>query len=405
MAEDYDERSGFFNRRTDKSIISKSFTDGVSGRRLRIASHVFDGAPGLKTATVAGELVLRETPGGRYEIKATFFENDRSIKTLTIQKYNSKSGPSDKWYFSFIGDEIDDLIRFIAGIKTVPLEESGKVHVSDDVLRDIVLDQGQARRVFVKNAELFLHLAQQEDITRDLVAVGFRRKQLQRFESLLNDPAYFAEEQNRLECRPEDVWQQFFEANTWIFGYGLSYQFASKLDEKKLEQIVRGRDLTGAGKRSDALMKTRGLISSLCFIEIKRHDTPLLGQKPYRAEAWPPSAELVGGVSQLQTTVYGAVESLGHRLMPSDDFGDPTGEILFNIEPRSCLVVGSLGQFQTDQGINVPKFRSFELYRRHTWRPEIITFDELLQRARFIVEHGPGETATEECDDDEEIPF
>ena len=69
--------------------------------------------------------------------------------------------------------------------------------------------------------------------------------------------------------------------------------------------------------------------------------------------------------------------------------GDPTGEVLFNIEPRSCLVVGSLEQFQSDHGINVPKFRSFELYRRHTGRPEIITFDELLQRARFIVEHGP----------------
>jgi Shedu protein SduA, C-terminal len=398
VAQDYDERSRFFNRRTDKSIISKSFPDGPSGRRLRIATHIFDGRPGLRFAMVGGELILRETPGGRYEVKATFLEDDRSIKTLTIQKFNSKSGPSDKWYFSFIGEEIDSLIRFIAGIKAIPLEESGKVHIPDDVLRDIVLDQGQAREVFARNSELFLQLAQQEDITRDLVAIGYRRKQLQRFQSLLDDPAYFAEEQNRLECRPEDVWQQFFEANTWIFGYGLSYQFISKLDEKRLEQIVRGRDLVGAGKRSDALMKTRGLISSLCFVEIKRHDTPLLGSKSYRVDAWSPSSELIGGIAQLQTTVHVAVETLGHKLMPSNDFGNPTGEVLFNIEPRSCLVVGSLEQFQTEHGINIPKFRSFELYRRHTWRPEIITFDELLQRARFIVEHGPISTAIDVVD-------
>jgi hypothetical protein len=64
-------------------------------------------------------------------------------------------------------------------------------------------------------------------------------------------------------------------------------------------------------------------------------------------------------------------------------------ETVFNIEPRSCLVVGSLGEFQTENGVNVPKYRSFELFRRHTWRPEIVTFGELLQRARFIVEHGP----------------
>jgi hypothetical protein len=123
---------------------------------------------------------------------------------------------------------------------------------------------------------------------------------LQRFESLLRDADYFAREQERLQCRPEDIWQEFFEANTWIFGYGLSYQFLSKLDERKLEQTIRGRDLTAAGKRSDALMKTRGLISSLCFVEIKRHDTALLGSAQYRSDVWPPSTELAGGVSQVQ---------------------------------------------------------------------------------------------------------
>jgi hypothetical protein len=221
---------------------------------------------------------------------------------------------------------------------------------------------------------------------------------------LLNDAIYFASEQKRLDCGPEDVWQEFFETNTWIFGYGLSYQFLSKLDERKLEQIVRGRDLTAAGKRSDALMKTRGIISSLCFVEIKRHDTPLLASNPYRPDAWAPSAHLTGGVSQMQTTVHAAIETLGHKLMPRNDMGDPTGEVLFNIEPRSCLVIGSLEQFQTDHGTNIPKFRSFELYRRHTWRPEIVTFDELLQRARFIVEHGP-DTVLSEDDADDEMPF
>ena len=134
-------------------------------------------------------------------------------------------------------------------------------------------------------------------------------------------------------------------------------------------------------------------MSSLCFVEIKRHDTPLLGSAPYRPGAWSPSSELVGGVAQIQTTVHSAVEAIGHKLMPDNELGDPTGEVLLNIEPRSCLVVGTLAEFVTPNGINIPKFRSFELYRRHTWRPEILTFDELLQRARFIVEHGGDSSA------------
>lgn len=403
MTDEYDESKWFFNRRTDKGIISKRFTDTLSGQKLRIATHIFEGQSGLKFATVKEETVLRRTPAGRYEIKATFLEDDRSIRTLTIQKYNSKSGPSDKVYFSLVGGEIEAFIAFLAGIKSVVLEGPDKVHLADDVMRDIVLDQGQARRIFAENPELFLQLAQQEEITRDIVAVGYRRKQLQRFESLLSDATYFAGERERLQCRPEDVWQKFFEVNPWIFGYGLSYQFLSKLDERKLEQIVRGRDLTAAGKRSDSLMKTRGIISSLCFVEIKRHDTPLLGPGPYRPDVWPPSGDLAGGVSQVLTTVHAAVKTIGDKLVPSHDLGDPTGEILFNFEPRSCLVIGSLKQFQTEHGINVPKFRSFELYRRNTWRPEIITFDELLQRARFIVEHGPD--MGPEQDEDDETPF
>lgn len=403
MTDEYDERKWFFERRTDKTIFSKRIIDALSGAKLRIASHIVEGQTGLKFATVKDEIILRQTPAGRYEIKATFLEDDRSIRTLTIQKYSSKSGPLDKQYFSFVGREVNAFINFLAGVKTVPLEGGAKVHLSDEVLSDLILDQGQARRLFAKNPELFLDLAQHEDITRDLVAVGYRRKQLQRFDSLLHDPAYFASERENLRCRPEDVWQKFFEANTWIFGYGLSYQFLSTLDERKLEQIARGRDLAGAGKRTDALMKTSGIIKSLCFVEIKRHDTALLGSPQYRPDVWPPSAELSGGVSQVQNTVHAAIESLGHKLMPRDDMGDPTGEELFNIEPRSCLVIGSLEQFQTNRGINVPKFRSFELYRRHTWRPEIITFDELLQRARFIVEHGPEATPSENEDDD--VPF
>jgi len=403
VTDEYDERRAFFNRRTDKTIISRRITGSLFGEKLRIASHIVEGQEGLVFATVKDEVVLRQTPAGRSEIKATFLEDDRSIRTLTIQKYNSRSGPSNKYHFSFVGREIDTLIEFVAGIKTVSLEGTSKVHLPDNALRDIVLDHGQARHLFAKNRELFLQLAQQEDITRDLVAVGYRRTQLKRFESLLRNADYFASEKKRLKCRPEDVWQEFFEANTWIFGYGLSYQFLSKLDDRKLEQIVRGPDLTAAGKRSDALMKTRGLISSLCFVEIKRHDTPLLGSNQYRPDVWRPSSELAGGVSQVQTTVHSAIESLGHKMTPKDDIGDPTGEILFNIEPRSCLVAGSLDQFRTDRGVNVPKFRSFELYRRHTWRPEIITFDELLQRARFIVEHRPDTAAREDLDD--EIPF
>jgi hypothetical protein len=130
----------------------------------------------------------------------------------------------------------------------------------------------------------------------------------------------------------------------------------------------------------------------------------LLAKNEYRSGVWAPSVELTSGTAQVQGTVQAAIEKIGQRMSPTSKSGDPTGEDLFNIEPRSFLVIGSLDEFYTNHGVNISKFRSFELYRRNTSRPEIVTFDELLERARFIVEHGPTEYSPDAQDDDD-VPF
>ena len=86
-------------------------------------------------------------------------------------------------------------------------------------------------------------------------------------------------------------------------------------------------------------------------------------------------------------TVEKLIRQLDEKYEPLTPSGDPSGEALFAYQPRSYLVVGQLSEFQTEQGPNIGKYRSFELFRRNTIRPEIITFDELYQRAKFIVEH------------------
>jgi hypothetical protein len=177
-----DPREIFFGRRTDKAIFSKQFADVISGEKLRIVSRVLDGKEGLQFAKVGEEIVLRTTSAGRFQIKATVVEDDRHIKTLTLQRY-SQNRPLEQ-SFSFVGPEIDTLLEFVAGIQTVPLASENKVHVSDNTLKDIVLNRAQAQSLFAKHESLFTEIAQSEDLKRDLVAVGYRRKQLEKFEAL-----------------------------------------------------------------------------------------------------------------------------------------------------------------------------------------------------------------------------
>ena len=229
------------------------------------------------------------------------------------------------------------------------------------------------------------------DITaKDVATLGHRRKQLGEFEHLLNDDGFLESYKSSLgaNIKTEAVWQDFFEKNTWIFGYGLNYYFNSPLDDEKLEQAVKGHDFTGAGKRVDVLLKTHGFISALSFGEIKTHKTHLLKQvaSPYRKESWQISDELSGGIAQVQRSVQVSLSNIRSRTTIKDEIGAPTGEQLFLYQPKSFLVIGSLSEFQSAHGINEEKYSSFELFRRNLSAPEIITFDELFQRAKFIVE-------------------
>ncbi len=149
---------------------------------------------------------------------------------------------------------------------------------------------------------------------------------------------------------------------------------------------MAGFSVAGPGKRADALLRTSGRIRSLVFAEMGHHETALLGRREYRPGCWAPSSDLVGGVTQIQQTVDRAVRSIGNRLADLDDEGAETGEATWLIRPRSYLIVGDLDQLRRDSGgVHPAKHQSFELYRRNLYKPEVITFDELLARAEWHV--------------------
>ncbi|GLX39595.1 hypothetical protein Sros01_56680 [Streptomyces roseochromogenus] len=223
-----------------------------------------------------------------------------------------------------------------------------------------------------------------EDIRR----ISNRKSQLQRFKNLLADPEFFEQERGQL-AGPEAVWQSFFEENPWIFGYGLNLVACEPLDDGKLERITTGANIfTGAGKRSDAVMRSKGFISSLLLCEIKTHMTPLLASAPYRPpDVYQVSKEVVGAVAQVQKTAHKALRLVTgqlHRLYQDD--GAPTDIEISTARPRQVLVIGTLSEFTERGAANPEKSTSFEQYRRSIQDVEVITFDELYERACFIVE-------------------
>ena len=274
----------YLNPLPGKTYISPSLQAfGDKDRRVRIASKVLPSEDGYEYVKERDEVVLRKKTDAATYITAKFLEDTRQTFVLTVQKFMSETGQPYGSGFSFVGDEIGKFCEFLANIQSVDFKSKAKVNISDEELRKIALTTHQAKTFVTENQQLFAEVLRSEVTTEDLIAVGYRKKQLDVYESLLNDPSYFDSLKEKKKCSNEGLWQKYFEKNPWVFGYGLGYIFLSGLDDRKLEQVVQGHSIDSHGKRVDALMKTKGIISNLCFVELKTHVTELLDSKPYRS--------------------------------------------------------------------------------------------------------------------------
>ncbi|KRA82091.1 hypothetical protein ASD78_02165 [Lysobacter sp. Root667] len=359
-------------------------------RRARYLDRVFPDVEGEVLAVVKHELVLRTTTTGKRQIKLYVVEDPRGIRSLVLQNFNMGDGgdtPSRNTHFSLFGQEIDDLLEIASLAREGDFQVSGKFRIGVNQLQRLDITPEAVRALVGSDTGLLENVLRNEVTEKDVVAVAYRKQQVKRFESLLRDPVYFKEEQERAAGNgAEAVWQSFFEENHWIFGGTLFLTSAGSIDSGKLERAVAGASVAGYGKRTDALLRTRGRIGALCFVEIKCHTTPLLKSTQYRPGVWAPSEQIVGAISQVQRTIQLAERTIEKSLRPTDSNGNPISDDAYLIRPRSVLICGDLEQFVTPLGVNEDKYTSFELFRRHLQGPEIVTFDELLERAKLMVE-------------------
>lgn len=184
----------------------------------------------------------------------------------------------------------------------------------------------------------------------------------------------------------EKDWEYFFQKNDWIFGYGLNYQFMGLLST---QNYVGGTNFTGGGGQiGDFILKTEGDLKYTVLVEIKKPSTNLISTKSnsrdqikYRNGAYLLSGELLGGVSQLQVNC----ETWSRTSKEFTNNNELYTKNIQTVQPKGILVIGNLSQIKDD----IEQSNTFELYRQNLRNPEIITFDELFERAKFIVTKPP----------------
>lgn len=329
----------------------------------------------------------------RNKIKTTFtfIKENNKITQVSFKrfKYYKKKGyvaQDEQIVFSFsFFKQIIDYLKLLSELNLADINERRITLAEDDLPADDETKKKIKTFLLRKDGQQIIEELLNSGIitSTDIVNIGYRKKQLEIFDKLLNDPDYIAiykTENNITDERLEILWQHFFSKNDWIFGYGLDYKFLGILQK---EAHISNTDLSGKdGVIGDFLL---GCNKFTVLVELKRPDTDLFKNKN-RSNSWSLSNELVDAFSQiLEQKASWQIQAESNA---NNNYNDD-GEIIKQktIDPKTILIIGNSNQYSGETKEQQIKAKSFELFRRDSRNIEIITFDELIERAKFIAQH------------------
>ena len=199
----------------------------------------------------------------------------------------------------------------------------------------------------------------------------------------------------------ESFWQSFFESNQWIFGYGLNYKFLHLIID---QPYYGGTNYSGKGaQRGDYLMSTKAEAHFTVLVEIKTPVTNILSadssgsHRSIRSDTWLLSSNLLGSISQLQVNT----RTWSIKSQQKENSVSLEKSNIYTVEPKGILVIGCLSEFENNES----KLNCFEIFRRNIHNPEIMTFDELYERAKFIVFNNQSIIVNIAPDENSDLPF
>ena len=304
-----DEKKYFDGKKNDRIYISKRISHKNSDdtiTNIRYVSKVIDSEEIWEEVKQKGEIILRITSGGRQEILAKVLERNNGIYVLTIRRYTKKTGIPHEISFSFIGSEIKKLKDFIDDIVLLSFKGDEKSRVEES-------DLLKMKEIFSKNPDIkLIEETLRHNITdKDIVALGFRKHQLEIFKKLLCEDylqTYKKEIIKRESIKDELVWQYFFNKNQWIFGYGLDYKFQGILQK---EFHASNSEADGSNEViGDFLLGDKRFTT---FVELKKPDTKIFGKEKNRSNSWRLSNHLIDAVSQILEQKASGQIKLGNK--------------------------------------------------------------------------------------------
>jgi hypothetical protein len=363
----------------------------------RLYSHEFEAGRFFQVVHEdENEATIRFAP--RTMLKIIYIKDQEDIEGFEIIKLVNESEKERVKLSKFNFAQLKEFLRFISeidlkGITARRLKILDDQELDSDSIRSVktlLSKEGGAKLVETLINEGFIS-------SKDIVNTSFRKRGLQYFKNLKDDPKYwktYAAENNISSHSEEKVWQFFFEKNQWIFGYGLDYRYQEILQR---EVHLSDAELDGSNSVIGDYLLGDNFFTT--FVELKKPSTPLFANKGNRSNSWRLSNDLIDSVSQI-------LEHKASGLIRLDNNQYVNGEPLKQkaYDSKVILIIGDWSELEksgSTQERNI-KRKTFELFRRDSRNIEILTFDELFERACFIAE---GKKEADFIIEDDNLPF
>ena len=384
----HDDDYEFFGlRKQSKTYITKVFTFGAhTDERVRNVRMVLEGSDEVLFGEVEGALCLRLTGGVRKnQVTALVTQDNKNVRRVTLQTFKTRASRGASWIetfekdeFAFRQDEFERLVRFLTRIEFIDFSNQETFQIED-----ISTGHGPKAIIDAEDRDLVRRLRslrpEQRMRTLDALRAELSPEEVNVLLGRRRGLSEFEDHMTRNDW-DEVQWQDFFEREQWVFGYGLDYRIMRQF----------GREMTiGTGGSDNRNRPVIDFLSTFkdytVLVEIKRPDTGIFRPRQGgRAGTWDFSRGFVAAVSQIleQKAEWASFAESGTH------YSRQTGVALAarTRNAKAILVVGSRDEFVREQPEREADVRrdTFELFRRETRGIDIITFDELLERARFI---------------------
>jgi len=369
-------------RKEGKIYVSKVFKLHNNSDEVRNIKIVFENSQIALIGEIEGAMTLRMSPNKKQQVLTLVTQDDKKIKRLTFQKFVERKSGDYKSYeensFTFRGEEFQRILQFLKSINFIDFSNLENFQIEDfssnqgnkaivdssakDVIHFLESIKGEERN------ELLLKIKNNLS-KKDIDILLGRKDALEIYKTHLQNNDW-----NELE------WQIFFEKEDWIFGYGLDYRI--------MKQYDREVNLSSVGTDNKEKVIVDYLMTFTDFtvtVEIKKPNTQIFNNSKNRSGSWTLHSTFIDAVTQvLEQKAEWTILSQNKDL-----YNKSGSEKLFQRtrDSKSILVIGNKFEFLNTNNIREREIKqdTFELFRRDSRNLEIITFDELFERASYII--------------------